>query len=162
VKNPADLSTRMVAMLKSIPGLVTALGSADYITAHYDSYPEISLSEAIYTMAPPSILVVWDGSGPAPMGTREVWSHSFRMILRAKAETPDGTQPDGYYQIWTSIVNGVPSIGDGQSLRLTEFDTGVYPINQFSIRRAQMLVDPATATALEYFEVTFNLTERGQ
>lgn len=162
MKNPGDLADRMVALLKSIPGLVTALGSADYITAHYDSYPEISLAEAIYTMKPPGILVVWDGSGPAPFGTREVWSHSFRLILRAKVETPDGTKPDGFYQLWSQIVDGVPSIGDGQTLRLTEFSTGVYPIQQFSIRRAQMLIDPATATALEYFEVTFTLTERGQ
>lgn len=162
MKNAGDLVTRTVNLLRSIPGLVTALGSASYITAHYDSYPEITLDQAIYTMKPPGILVVWDGSGPAPMGGREVWSHAMRMILRAKVETPTGSQPSGYYQLWSEIANGVPSIGDGQTLRLTEFTTGVYPIQQFSIRRAQMLVDPATATAIEYFEVTFNLNERGQ
>ena len=162
MKNPGDLVDRMVALLRSIPTLVSALGSSSYITAHYDSYPESTLSDAIYTMKPPGILVVWDGSGPAPFGTREVWTHQMRLILRAKVETPDGTQPDGYYKLWASIVDGVPSIGDGQTLRLTEFTTGVYPIQQFTIRRAQMLIDPATATALEYFEVSFQLTERGQ
>jgi hypothetical protein len=38
---------------------------------------------------------------------------------------------------------------------------GVYPIGSMEARRAQLMIDPSTATVLEYFEVSFAFVERG-
>ena len=158
---PSQLVDRIVVLLQSIQDLAAAVGGPQNIRAHYDAYPVQSLGDAVYEMTPPGILVVWDGTSPAGMGTREVWQHQFRLILRAKTESVAGWAPNGYYRLWKLIVDGVPEAGDGSKMRMIEPMFGVYQIGQMSINRSQLLVDPSTNSVLEFFEVRFALREKG-
>lgn len=159
---PSVLVDRIVELLRSVEDLAVSVDGPENIRPHYDSYPDaLTLSDAIYQLRPPGMLVVWDGTGPAAFGTRELWSHRFRLVIRAKAETAMGWAPAGYYRLWKWIADGSPQSGDGQNMRRTEVHPGVYPIGSMQIGRALLMIDPATATAIEYFEVTFTLTERG-
>ena len=64
----SDLVDNLVAVLRDIPELVEEMGGdPERIFAYHDQYPKrSSLAHAIHQMPAPSIMAVWQGTGPAP------------------------------------------------------------------------------------------------
>ena len=68
-------------------------GDPERIYAYHDQYPKhVSLTHAIHQMPAPSIMAVWQGTGPGSFGGFDVWKHQVTLFLRAR-ETFDGDPP---------------------------------------------------------------------
>lgn len=153
--NPKAIGDALVTAMRAIPGLVTAMtGLQGQISFYGDSFPQSSqLWQAINDLAPPAMLVVWNGTALTGDGRR--WLHEFAVIVRAKPETATAT---GYTDIWTAFVNGVPSGYGGQPLQFTEVIAGVFRMEPPSIRRMSIPVNERDS--LDYFEITVRFVEK--
>ncbi|HWQ55165.1 MAG TPA: hypothetical protein VN442_15870 [Bryobacteraceae bacterium] len=80
------LVNNLVAILRDIPELVVEMGGEESrIYAYHDQYPKnISLTHAIHSMPAPSIMAVWQGTGPGSFGGFDVWKHQVTLFLRAR------------------------------------------------------------------------------
>jgi len=152
--SPGLLVDAIVAKLQAILDLVAEMdGNRARIYAYHDAYPsKVSLLSAAYEAPHPSIIVAWKGSGPGTFGGREAWKHDFVLYLRARAaaEGPD----NGYYRLFTLIVNGVPW---GESLRLLNADIhpSCYPMDVPACGRV------TDEQGVDHFVVNLSLREIG-
>ena len=107
--DPSVLVDNLVAMLRDIQDLVLEMdGDPERIYAYHDQYPkQSSLAHAIHQMPAPSIMAVWQGTGPGSFGGMDVWKHQVTLYLRAR-ETFDGDPPTAYYRLFRLITKGVP------------------------------------------------------
>jgi len=153
--NPAELVEALVQTLRSIPELVVEMdGLPERISAYHDMYPKrVSLSQAIYEMPAPSILVAWQGTTPGSFGAGEAWKHNLALYLRAR-ETYQGDPPTAHYRLFDLIVNGVPSGGTLKMLYATVHPR-CHPMDLPSVQRA------TDEQGTDYFEVTVSFTEMG-
>jgi hypothetical protein len=151
--NPSVLSTNLVTLAKSNAPFVTAMGGSNsVITSYEDDFPaETSTLEAIAKLKSPGAMLMWRGTEPGNLSNREVFNHKFSFILRAS----------NYFDAWEKFINGVPSSGDGQKMLMCSIHASCYPIGKASIGRQQLLIDQMSMTFLEYWEITFTLTEKG-
>ena len=110
--DPSVLVDNLVAMLRDIQDLVLEMGGdPERIYAYHDQYPkQSSLAHAIHQMPAPSIMAVWQGTGPGSFGGMDVWKHQVTLYLRAR-ETFDGDPPTAYYRLFRLITKGVPDVG---------------------------------------------------
>ena len=98
--NPSDVLDALVAKLKAIPSLVSAVTSADNIVAYHDPWPSENWTQAAFVqMTPPGILAFVEGVEPDAE-----WRHVLRLILRP-AEGMEASE------LFALIVNGVPTNG---------------------------------------------------
>src|SRR5579863_4020965 len=104
--NSSILTDAIVGTLQTIPDLVTAMTSADNIVAfHYLIGSDHRLSEAIFKMPSPSILVYWEGTQGGNSSGYELFKHRFAVVIRAGNQTNAET-PISYEGIWHLVANG--------------------------------------------------------
>ncbi len=153
--DPSEIGDALVEKLRAIPELVEQVGNdAERIYAYHDSYPErASLAVAIHQMPVPSIMVVWEGTGPGHFGTVEVWKHNFGVYLRAGQELA-GNPPAGYYRLFRLITRGTP-VPDAQPLIYTTVHPNCHPMDTPAIERH------TDAEGLDYMRVPVSFTEIG-
>ena len=149
------LVDNLVAVLRDVPELVEEMGGdPERIFAYHDQYPKrVSLSHAIHSMPAPSIMAVWQGTGPGTFGAMDIWKHQVTLFLRAR-ETFDGEPPTPYYRMFRLITKGVPT-ASGVAMNNTTVHTSCYPMDLPSILRQ------TDAEGLDYFEVPTTFTEIG-
>ncbi len=153
--NPAELVDNLVAMLRTIPDLVTEMeGDPERIFAYHDHYPKkSSLAHAIHSMPAPSIMAAWQGTAPGTFGSVDVWKHSVTLYLRAR-QTDETDPPTAYYRLFRLITKGVPAGSEVPMLNTT-----VHPsCHAMDLPMIQRQTD---AEALDYFEVPITFTEIG-
>ena len=153
--DPSELVTNLVATLRDIQELVLEMdGDPDRIYAYHDQYPKrSSLSHAIHQMPAPSIMAVWQGTGPGSFGGMDVWKHQVTLYLRAR-ETFDGDPPTAYYRLFRLITKGMPASAEVAMLNATVHPS-CYPMDLPMIQRQ------TDAEGLDYFEVPITFTEIG-
>jgi hypothetical protein len=151
--DPSEIVTNLVAMLRDIPALVTEVGGdVARIYPYHDSYPKnISLVHAIHQMPAPSIMAVWQGTGPGSFGGVDVWKHQITLFLRAKPEANAGT---AYYRLFRLLTKGVPTAA-GIVMENATVHPSCYAMDLPQIQRQ------TDAEALDYFEVPLSFTEIG-
>ena len=105
-------------------------------------------------MPAPSIMAVWQGTGPGSFGDVDVWKHQITLFLRAR-ETFDGDPP-------TAVLPAVPVDHEGRSRREPAWrwtnatvHPSCHPMDLPSIQRQ------TDAEGLDYFEVPITFTEIG-
>lgn len=153
--NTSTLLDALVTKLRLIPGLVTEMNLASNINAFHDEDAVSSdVRSAVAKLTSPGMLVFWDSTQPAGMGSRIVWAHTYRVVFHQKPGAPKGAA-----KVWEYLVNGVPT---GSSLRmlLTEIDPACYAMDAPSISRTFMQIDPTTNSGTEYFEARLTFRER--
>ena len=153
--DPSVLVENLVAMLRDIQDLVLEMdGDPERIYAYHDQYPkQSSLAHAIHQMPAPSIMAVWQGTGPGSFGGMDVWKHQVTLYLRAR-ETFDGDPHTAYYRLFRLITKGVPSSA-GVVMLNTTVHPSCYPMDLPMIQRQ------TDAEGLDYFEVPITFTEIG-
>ena len=153
--DPSVLVDNLVAMLRDIQDLVLEMdGDPERVYAYHDQYPkQSSLAHAIHLMPTPSIMAVWQGTGPGTFGGMDVWKHQITLYLRAR-ETFDGDPPTAYYRLFRLITKGVPASADVAMLNATVHPS-CYPMDLPMIQRQ------TDAEGLDYFEVPITFTEIG-
>lgn len=153
--DPSELVTNLVATLRDIPELIQEMdGDPSRIYAYHDQYPKkVSLAHAIHQMPAPSIMAVWQGTGPGSFGGVDVWKHQVTLYLRAR-ETFDGDPPTPYYRLFRLITKGVPASAEVAMLNVT-IHPSCYPMDLPMIQRQ------TDAEGLDYFEVPITFTEIG-
>jgi len=153
--NPAELVDNLVAMLRTIPDLITEMeGDPERIYAYHDHYPKkSSLAHAIHSMPAPSVMAVWQGTAPGAFGSMDVWKHQVTLYLRAQ-EMDDSDPPAAYYRLFRLITKGVPT-GSGVPMLNVTVHPSCYPMDLPSIQRQ------TDAEGLDYFEVPITFTEIG-
>lgn len=151
----SQLVDNLVSVLRDIPELVEEMGGdPERIFAYHDQYPkQVSLAHAIHTMPAPSIMVVWQGTGPGAFGGFDVWKHQVTLYLRAR-ETAEGDAPAPYYRMFRLITKGVPA-ASGVAMNLVTVHPSCYPMDLPSIQRQ------TDAEGVDYFEVPVTFTEIG-
>lgn len=153
--DPATLVDNLVALLRSIPDLLLEMdGDQGRVYAYHDQYPKrVSLAHAIHQMSAPSIMAVWQGSGPGSFGGMDVWKHQVTLYLRVR-ETLQGEAPAGYYRLFRLITKGVPTSSEQPMLNVT-VHPNCHPMDLPLIQRQ------SDAEGLDYFEVPITFTEIG-
>ena len=154
--NPAELVDNLVAQLQGVAELVAAINNdTERIYAYHDLYPsKSSLALAIHEMPAPSIMVVWQGTGPALNSGMEVWRHQLAVYLRAGqnfAGVSYTEQP--YYTMFKYIAKGLSS--SGLPMNVSTIHESCLPMDTPSIQRV------AGLEGLDYFEVSMAFTEIG-
>jgi hypothetical protein len=145
------LVSNLVALLRDIPELVAALGSADRIQEYRDRFPDaVSLPYAIHQMPTSSILVAWQGTQPGTLDGVDVWRHQIGIYVRSG----EVAAPTAYPALFRLITKGVPT-SVGIQLSNATVHPSCYPMDLPTIQRA------ADAEGLDYFEVTTTFTEMG-
>jgi len=153
--DPSELVNNLVAALRAIPQLVAEMdGDVERIYAYHDQYPKrVSLVHAIHQMPAPSIMAVWQGTGPGTFGGMDVWKHQVTLFLRAR-ETAAGDSPTGYYRLFRLMTKGVPVGSDAPMLNFT-VHSSCHPMDLPQIQRQ------TDAEGIDYFEVPLTFTEIG-
>lgn len=154
--DPNTIATALVTALRSITGLVTAMGgTATRISAYADAFPQsVQLWQAVQDLAPPAMLVVWNGTQPYGRGLSDLWVHEFAVIVRPKPETTTAT---GISDIWSNFVNGIAT--GGLKMLFTEVNSALHRMETPSIRRMSLPINERDS--LDYFEITVRFTEKG-
>ena len=160
--NPDNLIAAWVEKLREIPELVTALGDSANISGYYDQFPSQSnLRAALLQQPPGSILVVFNGTDKARVGTAFQFRHKFSFQVRAPEAVTGGVS---YGYLWSLFVNGVPEQDSPGSLSLLHFTIheSCYPMDLDlpQSQRSSILVSVDGAT-LDLFEIQASLVETG-
>jgi len=158
--NPKVIGREWVAALQLLPNLVEAIGDASQIQYYTENSivfgqpTQNNTRLAALSMPPGSVMISWEGSGPAKLGNALVFEHDFMLYLRAP-EVADV----GYEDLWTWIVNDIPA---GTNLRMlhTQIDPGCEPMDFYlpTVRR-QTVVISADGATFEYFAGPVRLIE---
>jgi hypothetical protein len=161
VTNPAEIGAGFLAMLKTIPALVTEMGEdEDRIVFYEDVFPgTASKTFAIGQMVPPSILLCFEGTNPGVFNRMEVWRHRFSLLMRPGDK---GLGDGKATTLWSLLVNGVPTgQAGGQSLRMmyVAVHDNCYPMEVPSVQRNSLLV--GDAAIIDYYEAQIVFTEYG-
>ena len=152
--NPADLLTAVVARLRDIPELVAVLdGDANNIYAYSDAFPTAAnFREALIIQRRPSIMVMWQETGPGAWAKNEVWKHRFSLFIAAS----NGISPFALMQL---LVSGVPA-ALGVRMLNAQIHASVLPMDTPRFSRGFLVTD-VTGSTLDYYEMSLTLTERG-
>ena len=150
----SEIVDNLVAALQDIEDLVAAMGDdPERIYAYHDQYPKkVSLAHAIHQMPAPSIMAVWQGSGPGSFGGMDVWKHQVTLYLRAGEKSDGDATP--YYKLFRLITKGTPAKTGTQMINAA-IHASCYPMDLPSIQRQ------TDAEGLDYFEVPITFTEIG-
>jgi hypothetical protein len=139
----------MVDTFRKIPDLVAALNhDPEAIVAYHDLNPDRnSLTNAVYTQAPGSILVAWTET---MFAEEEIgcWQHTYQYFVRARRKGSP-------IEVITELVNGIPIPGDGLIWRFCPVMDGVLPTQVVNISRQP------DVEGIDYFIVTTQTKETG-
>ena len=151
--NPAEILDALISKLREIEDLVEEMdGDATRIYAFHNLYPkESNLAHAIFTQPVPSILAVWNGTGPGSFGRNEAWKHHFALYLRAR-ETDEATA--SYARLFRLLTKGVPP-STGLALQYSTIHDDCLPMDTPTIHR------DTDQESLDYFQVDLTFTEIG-
>ncbi len=120
--NPAPITDAIAEVLLSIPELNAAMNGR--ITAfHYRLGQEYRLAEAVYKMAAPSVLVVWEGTRGGNFDGQTVWKHRWGIYYRM-GNAAGVAEPVGYEDLWWIICNRPPG-GNGPNIRQMQLYPGL-------------------------------------
>jgi hypothetical protein len=160
--NPGDLVNSLVNKMRLNPDLVKLLGGKpENIYVYRHSYSRtMALDDAVYQMAPGTMMVVWEGTYPASFNRGELWRHQFGIYVKASEKiNTDATY--GTYNIWEAFINGVP-VGDGcdgQRMLRTEIHPDVWFDTPSITPQAGRTAE--STTTFEYFKISVSLTQKG-
>lgn len=147
------LVNAIVDNLRSIAELVAVLqGKEEAIFAYHDVYPaKSSVALAIVELEPGQIMVAWNGTAPAA-AAMGFWQHNVKIFIRAEEEV-ETLDPDGYYELFRLIFDGVP---EGQELTMRQLEQipECDPMENETIDRS------TDAEGVDYFEVNLTFTEK--
>jgi len=151
--NPAEILDALIAKLREIEDLVAEMdGDETRIYAFHNLYPkESNLTNAIFTQPVPSIMAVWNGTGPGNFGRNEAWKHQFTLYLRAR-ETSEATA--SYARLFRLLTKGVPA-STGLALQYSTIHEHCLPMDTPTIAR------DTDQESLDYFAVSITFTEIG-
>lgn len=148
-----SLVNAIVDNLRSIPELVACLqGNEEAIFAYHDIYPaKSSVALAVVELQPGQVMVAWNGTtqAAAAMG---FWQHNVKIFIRA-AEEVEGLNPDGYYELFRLIFDGVP---EGQTLTMRQLEQ----IPECDPMENETIVRSTDGEGVDYFEVNLSFTEK--
>ena len=159
--NTKTLLAAWVTALQALPSLVEALGANASRIQFYSENAIVfgqrtknNIRLAILSMPPGSILIAWQGSGPARLGNALVFAHDFSLYLRTPEEADVG-----YEDLFNWIVNDIP-VGGSIRMLHTPVDPNCEPMDFYlpSARRNTIVISQDGAT-FEYFEVSVRLVE---
>jgi len=152
--DPTDLLDAIVGKLRLVPEIVAALdGDIDNIFAYTDQFPEqTNVRDALLTQPRPSVMVMWQASGPGMLGRNETWKHRFSLYV----SPAKGTDPFALFRL---IVSGVPA-GGAVRLLNAQMHAAVLPMDVPTFSRGAVVMD-AEGHTLDYYEVGMTLTEIG-
>jgi hypothetical protein len=117
VINPSTIVDAVVSALQTNSALAAVMGNtpANIQAFHYDAGTQMQLTQAVYAMTIPGILVAWDGTQGGNFAGDTIWKH--RIAIYIRADNTQGTNPQQSYEyIWYALVNG-PVGGTGQNIR---------------------------------------------
>lgn len=161
--DPGLLTVALTTKLQSIAELVDLLGGDPYrIFPYRRRHPgQTNLQQAIYRMPIPSIMLVWEGTVPGRLGKNEVWKHKYALYLRAKEEV-DSDASKGAYQLWQTMINGVPQGEgcDGLKMLYTTVHESCFALDTPAIIPMAGQTEDSKGI-FEYFKVATALTEKG-
>lgn len=147
------LVNAIVDNLRSIPELVAVLqGKEEAIFAYHDIYPaKSSVALAVVELEPGQIMVAWNGTTPAA-AAMGFWQHNVKVFIRA-AEEVESLDPDGYYELFRLIFDGIP---EGQELTMRQLEQ----IPECDPMENETVVRSTDAEGVDYFEVDLSFTEK--
>jgi hypothetical protein len=147
--DPEDLVDELVALLRAVPALVTAMGEdATRIYGYDDEYPQTTnLPRAIHKMASPSVMVVYAGFGIGSMGRGQPINHAVTICVRPG---PDAS----IFDIGKLLVDGTPT-GQAVAMIYLTVDTALDPMEVEG--RYNRQVD---AEGVEYWELNISFNEK--
>jgi hypothetical protein len=159
--NPKTLLAEWVTALQSLPNLVSALGDGgDQIQFYsenalvFGQQTQNNIRQAILSMPPGSILIVWQGTRTGRLGGALMFVHDFSLYLRA----PEADDV-GYEDIFNLIVNDVPA-GTSLIMLHSVIDPVCEPMDFYLPTAARnTVVIGADGSTFEYFEVKASLIE---
>jgi hypothetical protein len=124
VSNVTALCQALVDVYRSIPDLVDLVkGDPDNIFYSVDKYPdEPNISRVIELLPSPSLMVVWQRSGPGDMGNRK---HDLELIIRTN-------ELSEWQEIVSQATSGTP-FGEDLSVDLMEIHESCLPIDDGSL-----------------------------
>lgn len=153
---PNALLDAWVATLQNTPALTAALaGGSKSIAAYRDGLSATNLRQAVYQMAPGSVLVAWNGFGPNARGRVR---HTFSLFLRAWEKAD-------YGKLCWLLVEGVPEVaGTDAGLKLLQtrihLDCDPMDLEMPRAQRNVIVVGDGSVT-VDYFEFQAGLVEIG-
>ena len=129
-------------------------GDPEQIYSYHEHYPKrASLTHALHSMPPPSMMSAWTGTSPGWFGGVDVLKHQVTVYMRAR-ETFDGDPPTACYRLFRLPTKGVPA-GIGVEMLNAAVHPSCHP------RDLPMVQRQADVEGLEYFEVPITFTEIG-
>jgi len=147
--DPAELRAAQVTALREIPEVVTLLGADADNIVDYVEEENGDLFNTIWGLAPPKLLVVYQGTAPSG-GSQSMWLHSFSWVIRV-AGSPTA--------LFTAIVNGIRTGGSGLPFIHDSISDVYHPMGIPTMRRS---VIPVSDTASkDYWEILTSYTSRG-
>lgn len=148
---PDTISDAIVSAWRSIPSLVALMaGDATKIYAYQDEYPtSVDVFESIRQMSPPSIMVVFQESGPGQLNRLEVWKHRFSAFVRPLGKISP---------VWAAMMNGLP-LAVAVKMRWSEVHPSLMRMDPPSLRRQFLQV--SEFSTIDYFEASITYTEKG-
>ncbi|MDM7995179.1 MAG: hypothetical protein QUT30_05765 [Acidobacteriota bacterium] len=144
---PFEITGNIANLLKSIDGLVAAMGGdMDRIYVYDDTYPiNVSLSRALHAMPSPGIMVRYRGLSESSAGWK--FSHTVSIYLRPRCG-------DTYSNLVYLLMSGIPAGRDQEFPDCTIHDGLNLPRFEGEITPQQ------DAEGVEYLEINLRLEER--
>lgn len=139
--SPDAIRSAFVGKLRAIAALVALLGADDDNVVEYVEEDEGDSFAAIATLRPDQVLVIYQGT--LPMTERQLWRHSFSIILR-----PRGSPA----AVFKQIVDGVPTGGGGLSMLYETVVAGVLPMEVPTMSRR--VIPVGENSSFDYWEIT--------
>lgn len=147
--DPATLRAAQVTALREIPGVVALLGASTANIVEYVEEANGDLFNTIWSLSPPKLLVVYQGSAPSG-GTQSMWQHSFSWVIRVSGSPT---------ALFAAIVNGLRTGGSGLPFVSDSINNVYHPMAIPTMRRS---VIPVSDTASkDYWEILTSYTSRG-
>jgi hypothetical protein len=155
--NSSDLLDNIVTSLQAIPALVTLLGASTAIDQYRTAWPnDADVRLAIWRMKPPGIRAHYRGTRAGRFGNIPSRVHYFSLFVRA------GAGPQDALSIWDLVINGVPTSGGGLPWRYVPIHDNCDMVDAPEMQpRTLVVTSGGEETVLDYHEITFGLTEKG-
>lgn len=158
---PSALVDAVVVALQSNQDLVAEmLGDPTRIYAHHYLYgTENKLAEALYKMAAPNILVVWEGTVGGDFNGMTIWKHKVSCYIRA-TNAAKAVTPSSYENIWHAMVNK-PVLGGQQNLRQIQLTGIELPPGSVDLMDTPSIDHLTDEEGMDYFVARFVFPEIG-
>lgn len=143
--NPSNILAAIRDAYITCPTIMAIVDDPNRITTHgTEDVPEYDITRAIYQAGTPSLLITYQGFGPAR--SPDYWRHAFRVYVRG-----------GLTLLW-SLVEGVPS-ESGVKLLLHEFLPELGSMQVPSSAPRQLVINDSEA--IDYWTLDMSVDEKG-